>query len=114
MGEKASRNFNYPMPHCFPSSQKDSPCILLSNLVGPEEVDDELHDEIEEECSKFGKVMQVAVATVNQIVRAFVVFEDTKYAREAAKELNGRYFGGRTVQARLYDLNKFQEKDYTA
>ena len=35
-----------------------SPVVLLINMVGPDELDDSLGAEVQEECSKFGKVRE--------------------------------------------------------
>merc|ERR1711972_795512 len=34
--------------------KEDSVVLLLKNMVGPDEVDEELHDEIQQECGKYG------------------------------------------------------------
>ena len=39
---------------------------LLVCQVGPDEVDEELHDEIQQECGKYGKVENVVIYQVFQ------------------------------------------------
>ena len=40
-----------------------------SNKVGPDEVDEELHDEIQQECGKYGKVENVVIYQVAQALK---------------------------------------------
>ena len=41
-----------------------SPVILLTNMVGPGEVDDMLQEETADECSKYGKVQRCLIFEV--------------------------------------------------
>jgi splicing factor 45 len=43
-----------------------SQVILLTNMVGPGEVDDMLQEETADECSKYGKVERCLIFEVNQ------------------------------------------------
>ena len=79
--------------------------ILLENLVGPEEVDDDLVGEIKEECEKYGKVEDVAMLPFDpkkpgEIVKAAVTFAAPSDAAKAITNLHRRYFGGRVISAR--------------
>lgn len=103
----------------------DSKVVILRNMVGPEDVDEMLKEEIQEECSKFGVVERVIIYNEKQtdneedenaviIVKIFVEFSlacETEAARDA---LNGRYFGGRVVKAELYDQALFDHGDLSA
>ncbi|KAL3277262.1 hypothetical protein HHI36_012613 [Cryptolaemus montrouzieri] len=99
----------------------DSRVVILRNMVGPEEVDETLEEEIQEECSKFGAVERVIVYNEVQsegndddvIVKIFVEFLGTKEAEAARDALNGRYFGGRMVRASLYDQTLFDHSDFS-
>ena len=42
-------------------SQSESVVVLLRNMVSPDQVDDELQEEVQEECSKFGEVERVII-----------------------------------------------------
>ncbi|XP_028398024.1 splicing factor 45-like [Dendronephthya gigantea] len=94
-----------------------SKVILLRNMVGPGEVDDELEPETAEECSKYGEVHKVVIYEVregvpeDEAVRIFVEFKKMDSAIKAIIDLNGRYFGGRTVKAGFYNLDKFRRFD---
>lgn len=90
--------------------------VLLRNMVGPGEVDEDLEEETKEECEKYGKVVKCVIfeiADVNdeEAVRIFLEFERVESAIKAVVDLNGRYFGGRVVKACFYNLDKFRILD---
>jgi len=100
----------------------DSKVVILRNMVGPEDVDDLLKEEIQEECSKFGLVERVIIYNEKQtdneeddnadvIVKIFVEFSLASETERAKDALNGRYFGGRLVRAELYDQALFDHGD---
>ncbi|CAM4748166.1 unnamed protein product [Rotaria magnacalcarata] len=97
----------------------DSRVCVLRNMVGAEDVDDDLQQEITEECSKYGEVNKVVIYTerqgeednAEQIVKIFVEFKNSKEAEKSAESLNGRWFGGRMVKAELYDQAAYQAED---
>lgn len=47
---------------------KPSPVILLTNMVGPGEVDDMLQEETADECSKYGKVERCLIFEVRMAI----------------------------------------------
>ncbi|KAK4361380.1 hypothetical protein RND71_020332 [Anisodus tanguticus] len=88
--------------------------VLLRNMVGPGEVDDDLEGEVAEECTKFGTVTRVLIFEITEAnfpheeaVRIFVQFERAEQATKALIELEGRFFGGRIVHACFYDEERF-------
>lgn len=90
--------------------------VLMTNMVGPGEVDEELEPEVKEECSKYGEVAKCiiyevssSIAKPEEAVRIFIEFKRIESAIKAVVDLNGRFFGGRTVKASFYDLNKFKK-----
>lgn len=63
--------------------------LLLRNLVGPGEVDDDLEDEVAEELQKYGQVQRVLIFEVTEsnfppeeAVRIFVEFKTTDEAHK--------------------------------
>lgn len=64
---------------------RDSKVVILRNMVGPEDVDEALQEEIQDECSKYGVVEKVIIYKEKQtdnddedfddvIVKIFVEF----------------------------------------
>lgn len=101
---------------------RDSKVVVLRNMVGPEDVDEMLQEEIQDECSKFGLVERVIIYNEKQtdnendenadvIVKIFVEFSQSSETDKAKEALNGRYFGGRLVQAEMYDQALFDHGD---
>jgi len=94
-----------------------SKVVLLKNMVGPGEVDDDLQPEIEEECqTKYGDIVKVIIFEIpgaheEEAVRIFVEFKRMESAIKALVDLNGRFFGGRTVTALFYNLDRFRRLD---
>ncbi|EFA03164.1 splicing factor 45 [Tribolium castaneum] len=90
-----------------------SKVVLLKNMVGPGEVDDDLEPEVKDECNtKYGEVTSVIIHETQaenpeEAVRIFVEFRRIESAIKAVVDLNGRFFGGRQVKASFYDTEKF-------
>ncbi|KAI3455937.1 hypothetical protein Pfo_012600 [Paulownia fortunei] len=92
--------------------------VLLRNMVGPGEVDDDLEGEVAEECAKFGTVTRVLIFEITEpnfpheeAVRIFIQFERAEQATKALVELEGRFFGGRVVHACFYDEERFSNNE---
>uniref|UniRef100_U5EYX1 Splicing factor 45 n=1 Tax=Corethrella appendiculata TaxID=1370023 RepID=U5EYX1_9DIPT len=90
-----------------------SKVVLLRNMVGPGDVDDELEPEVKDECNtKYGEVISVIIHELQNVVpeeavRIFVEFRRIESAIKAVVDLNGRFFGGRQVKAGFFDQEKF-------
>jgi len=75
-----------------------SKVVLLRNMVGPGEVDDDLEPEVKDECNtKYGDVARVIIhevidAPAEEAVRIFVEFKRIESAIKAVVDLNGRFF----------------------
>ncbi|MCL7047469.1 hypothetical protein MKW94_007542 [Papaver nudicaule] len=92
--------------------------LLLRNMVGPGEVDDELEEEVASECAKYGTVTRVLIFEitepdfpVDEAVRIFVQFERSEETTKALVDLDGRFFGGRVVRGTFFDEEKFGKNE---
>lgn len=93
-----------------------SKVILLTNMVAPGDVDDDLEAETKEECAKYGEVNKCIIYELpnkgpDEAVRIFLEFKTLPSAIKALTDLNGRFFGGRSVKATFYNLDKFNRLD---
>ncbi|XP_051572662.1 poly(U)-binding-splicing factor PUF60-B-like isoform X3 [Myxocyprinus asiaticus] len=99
-----------------------STVMVLRNMVGPEDIDDDLEGEVMEECGKYGAVNRVIIYQERQgedddseiIVKIFVEFSDAEEMNKAIQALNNRWFAGRKVVAELYDQARFNNSDLSA
>ena len=86
--------------------------LVLLNMVGPGEADEELESEVACECqSKYGRVTRVTAVEAAQGVRIFVAFGSPMEAMKAHAGLNGRFFGGRKVVANFFSPERFEKGD---
>jgi len=88
--------------------------LLLTNMVGAGDVDEDLQEETAEEASKYGKLKKCVIKELkgkpdDQAVRIFLEYEDVAAATKAFTDMNGRYFGGRVVKARFFEENLFSQ-----
>lgn len=84
--------------------------VLLRHMFSAEEAEkegpefyDELAEEVKEECDKIGQV--VRVTPIERHVQGIVCikFKLSSEAEECIRVMDGRFFGGRTVEASFYD-----------
>ena len=101
--------------------KQESKVIILRNMVGPDDVDEDLENEITDECGKYGEVERVVIYQEQQgeeedaeiIVKIFVEFVNGKSSEAAIEALNGRFFAGRVVKAEFYEPSLYYSKDYS-
>ena len=81
----------------------------MPSKVGPGEVDDEL----EEETVTRVLIFEITEANfpTHEAVRIFVQFSRPEETTKALVDLDGRFFGGRTVRATFYDEVKFSKNE---
>lgn len=99
-----------------------STVMVLRNMVGPDDIDDDLEGEVTEECGKFGQVKRVIIYQERQgeeddadvIVKIFVEFCEVVEMNRAIQALNHRWFGGRKVVAEVYAQERFDSSDLSA
>jgi hypothetical protein len=97
----------------------ESVVVVLKNMVNPDEVDEELHDEIEDECRKSGETERVIIYQEKQdesenaeiVVKIFVEFKDSISAKKAKEAFHNRYFGGKVICAQIYDQELYNNQD---
>eukprot|EP00051_Salpingoeca_urceolata_P014019 m.177674 g.177674 ORF g.177674 m.177674 type:complete len:529 (+) comp17969_c0_seq3:2148-3734(+) len=94
--------------------------VVLRNMVGVEDIDENLEDEVKGECSKYGPVDRVVIykdqpdSTTQAVsVKIFVSFGAQSAAEAAEKALHQRWFGGRVIVAEQFPEDKFNAKDFS-
>eukprot|EP00658_Telonema_sp_P-2_P017244 TRINITY_DN16678_c0_g1_i2.p1 TRINITY_DN16678_c0_g1~~TRINITY_DN16678_c0_g1_i2.p1 ORF type:complete len:288 (-),score=51.23 TRINITY_DN16678_c0_g1_i2:65-928(-) len=105
-----------PVPKKKKVKGRPSKVVLLRNMVGPGDVDDDLQGEVAEECTKYGEVDAVRVLedgnlAAEKAVRIFIRFFRQESAMKALVDLNGRFFGGRTVDVIFFSEQRFNDDD---
>ena len=93
--------------------------VMLTNMVGKGEIDEDLADETKDEAGKYGEIKSVNCVDVpnardDQAVRIFINFSTAESATKALLGFNGRFFGGRTVLARFFSPDLYDKGDYLA
>jgi HIV Tat-specific factor 1 len=83
--------------------------VILSKMFALEEMfsdpnfRDELEDDVRSECAKFGEVSAVKVFTTNPDGVVSVRFVDHASSEKCVEAMDGRWFGGLRIGARLWD-----------
>ncbi|KAK3193527.1 hypothetical protein Dsin_024837 [Dipteronia sinensis] len=80
-----------------------SECVLLKNMFDPtietyEDFDMDIKEDVEGECSKFGKVKHIYVEK-NSAGFVYLRFENAQSAASAQQALHGRWFAGKMITA---------------
>lgn len=122
--EESNQSNNYPRDNTVGKSyiamqrlirskdENPTRCILLMNLVTPEEVDKRLEEEIRYECSKYGIIEKLVIYPEKYQVKIFVLYKSPEMATLAQGKLDHRYFDGRSVKCYYYDEKDFQERKF--
>jgi len=97
----------------------ESRVMVLRNMVGVEDVDEDLESEVIDECSTYGSVNRVVIYQEKQsdaddaeiLVKIFVEFKQPADMEKAVKVFNGRFFAGRQIRAATFDQSLFDAND---
>mmetsp|Transcript_1215 Transcript_1215/g.1606 ORF Transcript_1215/g.1606 Transcript_1215/m.1606 type:complete len:87 (-) Transcript_1215:672-932(-) len=71
--------------------------------------DEDIREDVLEECSKHGQVEHIKVDTVRQGGMVFVRFNSIDAATKTANALNGRFFAGRTIISAFLERSVYDE-----
>jgi splicing factor U2AF subunit len=87
--------------------------ITRQDLVDDNEYADIIED-TQQECSQFGQLVRVVIPrdTSFENPRVYLEYSTSNDAALAIRELQGRTFDGRQVQAAFYDEEKFSRQEY--
>merc|ERR1712118_499996 len=101
------------------SKRRPTRVVMLTNMVGKGEIDEDLADETKDEAGKYGEIKSVKCVEVpnardDQAVRIFINFSAAESATKALLGFNGRFFGGRIVLARFFSPDLYDKGDYLA
>lgn len=85
-----------------------------SALVDDPIAQDELQEDVLEECSRFGMIVksQIHLDRHEETVKFFIQYEKSGSVEEAIEVMDKRWFGGRMISAEAYDQTKFREEDF--
>jgi len=93
--------------------------LLLTNIIGRGEVDQDLQGEIEDECAKYGRVKDCKIyqdsrtnIPEEEAVRIFIEFSSDDGSSKAREALNGRLFAGRNVIATFFEEDKWRKHQF--
>ncbi|KAI9002311.1 hypothetical protein BC832DRAFT_532885 [Gaertneriomyces semiglobifer] len=87
--------------------------VLLKNMFNLLEIQDEdnwdgeLKEDIESECTKYGKLLHVGIDTENIDGRIYLKYNTIPEAEKAVQALNGRFFAGKRVSIRRQACHSF-------
>jgi len=103
-------------------SQREPECkvMVLRNMVDAADVNEELKDEVTDECQKFGNVKRVIIYQEKQgeednapiIVKIFVEYDQQSEVEFAISKFNGRFFAGRMITAEKYDQMMYSNNQF--
>lgn len=85
--------------------------VIMKNMFNVDEFEEdpvaitEIRDDLRTECEKFGVVKKVIVFDRHPDGVCSVAFKTAEAASKCKESLNGRWFGGKTVEASIWDGN---------
>ncbi|KAF3451501.1 hypothetical protein FNV43_RR07596 [Rhamnella rubrinervis] len=99
--------------------------LCLTEAITAEQLSDdseyeEILEDMKDECSKFGTVVNVIIPRPSQngemsgVGKVFLEYSDTMGCANAKNVLNGRKFGGNIVNAVFYPEDRYYCQDYSA
>jgi hypothetical protein len=95
-----------------------SSTIILTNMVVSGKVDILLANDIKHECVRYGKIEKIVIFEtigtefpIEESVRIFIDFNESKVINNASIDLNCRWFSCRKINAKSYDKRSFIAKD---
>ncbi|KAL6904443.1 hypothetical protein GGI43DRAFT_400373 [Trichoderma evansii] len=104
-----------PYTTLAPSNSKRDKTVILKHMFTLQELEEdpaallEIKEDIRDECSKLGPVTSVVLYDLEPDGVVSVKFKDVESATACIKLMNGRSFGGSTVQASLASGEKFNK-----
>lgn len=96
-----------------------STCIVMRNMFNLEEEtqpnwDNDIKEDVLEECSKYGKVNHAYVETKIPGGFVYLRFAAVEAAAEAARNLNGRWFAGKMITVSYINPAEYQAKFFSS
>ncbi|KAK9936343.1 hypothetical protein M0R45_013190 [Rubus argutus] len=100
--------------------------LCLTEAISADQLSDdeeyvEILEDMKDECSKFGTLINVVIPRLNQdgeeisgVGKVFLEYSDTGSCANAKNVLGGRKFGGNIVNAYYYPEDKYYNRDYSA
>lgn len=74
--------------------------VILRNLIDVDDADEDFDREIESEVRKYGGVEKFGISKGEEVV-VYCMYSSNDEARHSFNILNGRFFGGRRIQAEI-------------
>lgn len=117
-GNISGTTARYLMMQKLAQRGNNSLLMVIKNMVMPDEVDEDLEDELME---GFGADVAPQVEKMNIIVekdegwvKIFVLFKNVTGMNAACSLMDQRIFDGRTIKAHVYNQAQFDSGDYTS
>lgn len=93
---------------------------MMSNLIEPEELEDpqeaqELTEDITTECEKFGSLadpIKIHISSSTGKVIVFVKYNNPSDCALAIQKMNGRWFAGRQISAKVFPVNLYDSQNF--